>query len=916
MIFAIDQFKFFLTGRKFLVRTDNAALSWLKTQKDPKGILMRWLRILSTYEFDIQHRAGTKHGNADALSRASHAPELSKSESAQLLDDDDQILVIESDYSASESETDSNATLSDENPENEQDLNEEFEVPENYTSSQIVEMQKEDEILSRVINWVQNKFKPTGQQYKLLNADEKFYADYFEYLDFDSSGILIRKPIPHTYERDSKIALPVKFQECVLQSLHCKSHSSGNSLSDDVKLKYTFPRMVSICRDYVLKCLRCQRLAKKKSQKHTYAHDLIGAPNEKICIDFVGPLSPSSRGHRYLLTVVDVYTRWFEAWPIKKANATTVIKHLIRDYIPYRGIPSIVHSDNGMAFVAEIFKEALNEFSICKTFSPAYNPKSNTVERFHRTLKRKLTALMHEFDQSWDEALPAILFSMRTSVNKATGYTPFYLEHGREARLPIDLVVGSPPTTQEPLSQYVTKLKQSFQTAYSHVAGKQNAYILRQRELYKEKHERIRVDDLVWLYTEKPNPRLGRKFAKYWVGPFKVLLQVTNVMFKIESYGRWTKDRLVTTVAIDRLKKCYSADPDTNLGIPVNIKASDVRPYYEHQELLGRIPISDFAPHIFSEHDNLPHTIPEENETQTPLQVPLSIPNNPSQNLENNQNLDNSHKSDSSTVTIQPGQSVSHGHNNSGERDLTPIVRGPDGKVIPPARVKLKKLPSNVVSKYLSQPNEESSSDLEFNSKEFLHSTLNRETASTSTASNSPLWRRRSLSKYSLSSHNSALEEERNISTPSGRMGITPSLRTPVLHRSKEEEEVGHSQGVKREISTGHQAGPSKKISRPVSTSSSDASMKSNYVKTKAKSKYGNDPSPQRSPTGKTAFCNTCISLNRNCPRHCPRCKENLKCREHSVPARCCTHCTAVLKCPKHCSQCTFWRLCRDHQGQ
>ena len=73
LIFAIDTYKFFLTGRKFLVRTDNSALSWLKTQKDPKGILMRWLRILSTYEFDIQHRAGTKHGNADSLSRASHA---------------------------------------------------------------------------------------------------------------------------------------------------------------------------------------------------------------------------------------------------------------------------------------------------------------------------------------------------------------------------------------------------------------------------------------------------------------------------------------------------------------------------------------------------------------------------------------------------------------------------------------------------------------------------------------------------------------------------------------------------------------------------------------------------------------------------------------------------------------------------
>ena len=93
LIFAIDTYKFFLTGRKFLVRTDNSALSWLKTQKDPKGILMRWLRIISTYDFDIQHRAGTKHGNADSLSRTSHAPFLSEKEAQEILADD-QILLL------------------------------------------------------------------------------------------------------------------------------------------------------------------------------------------------------------------------------------------------------------------------------------------------------------------------------------------------------------------------------------------------------------------------------------------------------------------------------------------------------------------------------------------------------------------------------------------------------------------------------------------------------------------------------------------------------------------------------------------------------------------------------------------------------------------------------------------------------
>ena len=49
---------------------------------------MTQLRILRTYEFDIQHRAGNKHGNANSLSHTSHAPFLSKREAAEVLADD------------------------------------------------------------------------------------------------------------------------------------------------------------------------------------------------------------------------------------------------------------------------------------------------------------------------------------------------------------------------------------------------------------------------------------------------------------------------------------------------------------------------------------------------------------------------------------------------------------------------------------------------------------------------------------------------------------------------------------------------------------------------------------------------------------------------------------------------------------
>ena len=76
---------------------------------------MRWLRILSTDDFDIQHRAGTKHGNADSLSRASHAPFLSKWEAQEVLADDQILLIGEAlEDDGQESEEDDSLSESDE----------------------------------------------------------------------------------------------------------------------------------------------------------------------------------------------------------------------------------------------------------------------------------------------------------------------------------------------------------------------------------------------------------------------------------------------------------------------------------------------------------------------------------------------------------------------------------------------------------------------------------------------------------------------------------------------------------------------------------------------------------------------------------------------------------------------------------
>ena len=68
------QFRSYLRGAKFTLRTDHKSLVWLHRFKDTEGMMARWLHALQQFQFSIVHRAGKDHGNADDLSRVPSSP--------------------------------------------------------------------------------------------------------------------------------------------------------------------------------------------------------------------------------------------------------------------------------------------------------------------------------------------------------------------------------------------------------------------------------------------------------------------------------------------------------------------------------------------------------------------------------------------------------------------------------------------------------------------------------------------------------------------------------------------------------------------------------------------------------------------------------------------------------------------------
>jgi hypothetical protein len=69
VVYFLKQYRHYLLGRQFIVRTDHHALKWIFQLKDPTGQIARWQERLTDYNFEIIHRPGKKHGNADGLSR-------------------------------------------------------------------------------------------------------------------------------------------------------------------------------------------------------------------------------------------------------------------------------------------------------------------------------------------------------------------------------------------------------------------------------------------------------------------------------------------------------------------------------------------------------------------------------------------------------------------------------------------------------------------------------------------------------------------------------------------------------------------------------------------------------------------------------------------------------------------------------
>ncbi|XP_071504639.1 uncharacterized protein [Diadema antillarum] len=168
---------------------------------------------------------------------------------------------------------------------------------------------------------------------------------------------------------------------------------------------------------------------------------IIDEPFHRVAIDIVGPIKPvSSRGHRYILTLVDYATRYPEAVPLRNIDTSSVAEALLSIYSRV-GFPKEMLTDRGSQFTSDVMREVSRLLSIRHVTTTPYHPQCNgLVEKFNGTLKRMLNKMCEERPTDWDRYIDALLFAYRETPQDSTGFAPFELLYGRVVRGPLMIV--------------------------------------------------------------------------------------------------------------------------------------------------------------------------------------------------------------------------------------------------------------------------------------------------------------------------------------------------------------------------------------------------------------------------------------------------------------------------------------------
>ena len=438
-------YKHYLLGRRFTIRTDHAALQWLKKTPEPIGQQSRWLKQLEAFDYVIVHREGRKHQNADAMSRIP-CPQCRRTEDVY------QVGTIRATKEV----------------DNEKDL---------WSEESVQRLQKEDPDIGTFYRLKEEygEQKPEWSEVQGLDDTTKTLWNVREETTM-KNNILYRQStdklkMTNSWQMIAPLVLRLKILELSHQGM-TGGHLGITKTKEQVRRRVYWPGWSKMVERYCKACEPCARYCRGKPPKQGALQPMVaGMPWEVMSIDITGPHPKSNKGNVYILTAMDSFTKFAFAFPMRNQEAVKVAKILVDQVFAYFGTPMRILSDQGKNFESQLFQELCRCMIIEKVRTSSYKPSTNgQQERFHRTLNAMIAKVVKESQKDWDELLAQLVAAYRSSVHSTTGYSPNFLMFGKENRAPVDLVLQNPetmPNENWSVNDFVARKQEIMLQAYA-----------------------------------------------------------------------------------------------------------------------------------------------------------------------------------------------------------------------------------------------------------------------------------------------------------------------------------------------------------------------------------------------------------------------------------------------------------------
>lgn len=213
-------------------------------------------------------------------------------------------------------------------------------------------------------------------------------------------------------------------------------HWAADKTYDRLRNKLFWPGMWKDTEHFTQNCVPCSKQKKPMAPQPLQEWPQPTKPNERVHIDLYGPLQGDDN-HKYIMVMTCAFSKWVELTPITNKTAEVVAKALFDEWICRHGPMTILVHDGGKEFKNNLMSKIMELMDTKDhTITPRHPMANGQVERFNREMRKYLATMLDGKTKEWKEMLKPLQFAYNTMVHDSTGFTPYYIMHTRNPRLP------------------------------------------------------------------------------------------------------------------------------------------------------------------------------------------------------------------------------------------------------------------------------------------------------------------------------------------------------------------------------------------------------------------------------------------------------------------------------------------------